>query len=365
MLADAAVDRFNSKAEVYQHLNDHLPCHSVEAIKRRLQTLKWMTFVPSSSRSASIISSYSTPSSPASSHESYATRSAMHVRSRPQTWSAQEDARLISTGRCLDSPSLTPKQFFAVVAETTGNRTAGAIFLTSTMSYCQNGPSTSPTDVFAVNRSTSAPTSPCRTTSPPTVIISLNTPTQLKEQRTLQFAIIIDYTVFDESTQSMQIPQYHYAISTVSRTILYSPTAVSMIRPLLDTIDIDESVPTYTINAFSPKRTSSPTPSFEHEAHRQTMPTTRLTQDGLTPLLPSDPLSLLLFIMTMDEIVNVLEARDPIYIGGHPLHYIAYADDLITLAPNAAALQNKLSRLAGACGIIDQRQQKPYNQHSR
>ncbi|VDQ06916.1 unnamed protein product [Trichobilharzia regenti] len=58
-----------------------------------------------------------------------------------------------------------------------------------------------------------------------------------------------------------------------------------MIRPLPNTVDIDESVPTYTINAFSPRRTSSPTPNFEHEAQRQIIPTTRLTQDGLTPLV--------------------------------------------------------------------------------
>ncbi|VDQ01977.1 unnamed protein product [Trichobilharzia regenti] len=62
-----------------------------------------------------------------------------------------------------------------------------------------------------------------------------------------------------------------------------------MIRPLLDTIDIDESVPPYIVNAFSPKRTSSPTPNFEHEAQRQIMPTTRLTQDGLTPLVNMTP----------------------------------------------------------------------------
>ncbi|VDQ05569.1 unnamed protein product [Trichobilharzia regenti] len=220
MLADAAVDRFNSKAELYQHLRDHLPHRSVEAIKRRLQTLKWMTFVPSSSDSASNIGSYSTPSSPESSHESYATRSAPYIRSKPQTWSSQEDTRLISSARCLDSPSLTPKQFFALVAETIGNRTAGAvckrlymlkwrrtlnsslptIVLTSTTSYRQIEPSTSPTDVFTLNRSISAPTSPCRTTSTPTVMISSNMPTQLKEQRTLQFVVINDYTVFDEST---------------------------------------------------------------------------------------------------------------------------------------------------------------------
>ncbi|VDP97145.1 unnamed protein product, partial [Trichobilharzia regenti] len=152
-------------------------------------------------------------------------------------------------------------------------------------SYRQIEPSTSPTDVFTVNRSVSAPTSPYRTTSSPTVIISSNMSTQLKEQRALQFVVINDYTVFNESTQSMQILQYHYAISTVNTTILHSPAAVAVIRPLLDTIDIDESVPTYTINAFSPKRTSSPTPNFEHEAQRQIMPTTRLTQDGLTPLV--------------------------------------------------------------------------------
>ncbi|VDQ16517.1 unnamed protein product [Trichobilharzia regenti] len=126
MLADAAVDRFNSKADLYQHLHDHLPYRSVEAIKRRLQALKWMTFVPPSSDSASNIGSYSTTSSQASSHESYVTRSELYVRSRPQTWSAQ-DARLISTARCLDSPSLTPKQFFALVAETIGDRTTGAV----------------------------------------------------------------------------------------------------------------------------------------------------------------------------------------------------------------------------------------------
>ncbi|VDQ17063.1 unnamed protein product [Trichobilharzia regenti] len=212
---------------------------------------------------------------------------------------------MISTARCLDSPSLTPKQFFALVAETFGDRTAGAVckrlynlkwrrtlnpspptvVLTSTTSYRQIEPSTSPTDVFTVNRSISAPTSPCRTTSTPTVIISSSMPTQLKEQRALQFAVINDYTVLDESTQSMRILQYHYATSTANRTFLYSPTAVSVIRPLLDTIDIDQSVPTYTINAFSPKRTSSPTPNFEHEAQRQNMPTTRLTQGGLTPLV--------------------------------------------------------------------------------
>ncbi|VDP99243.1 unnamed protein product [Trichobilharzia regenti] len=217
MLADAAVDRFNNKAELYQHLHDHLPHRSAEAIKCRLQTLKWMTFVPSSSRSASTIGSYSTPSSPVS-HEIYATRPAQYIRLRPQTWSAQEDARLILTARCLDSPSLTPKQFFALVAETTGGHTAGAVckhlyslkwrrtlnpslptvLLTSTTSYRQIEPSTSPTDVFTVNRSISVPTSPCRTT--PTVIISSSMPTQLKEQRVLQFAVINDYTVFDEST---------------------------------------------------------------------------------------------------------------------------------------------------------------------
>ncbi|VDP95230.1 unnamed protein product [Trichobilharzia regenti] len=279
MLADAAVDRFNSKAELYQHQHDHLPHRSVEAIKRRLQTLKWMAFVPSSTCSTSTIGSYSTPSSPASSHESYATRSALYIRSRPETWSAQEDTRLISTSRCLDSPSLTPKQFFALVSETIGNRTTGAvckrlynlkwrrtlnpslltIVLTSTTSYRQIEPSTLPTDVFTINRSICAPTGPCRTTSTPTVIISSSMPTQLKEQRALQFAVINYYTVFDESTQSMQIAQYHYAISTVNKTILYSPTAVA--------------------------RTSSPTPNFEREAQRQIMPTTRLTQDGLTPLV--------------------------------------------------------------------------------
>ncbi|VDQ04181.1 unnamed protein product [Trichobilharzia regenti] len=125
MLADAAVNRFNSKPDLYQHLHDHLPHRSVEAIKRRLQTLKRMTFVPLSSRPASTIGSYSTPSSPASSHESYATRSALYTRPRPQTWSAQEDARLISTPRCLDSFSPAPKQFFALVAETIGNHTVG------------------------------------------------------------------------------------------------------------------------------------------------------------------------------------------------------------------------------------------------
>nr|CAH8868074.1 unnamed protein product [Trichobilharzia regenti] len=182
MLADAAVDRFISQAELYQHLHDHLSHRLVEVIKRRLQTLKWMTFVPSSSRSASTVGSYSTPSSPASSHESYAARSALHIRSRPQTWSAQEGSRLMSTARCLDSPSLAPKQFFALVAETIGNRTTSVIckrlcklkwrrtlnpslptiVLTSNTSYRQTEPSTSPTDVFSVNRSISAPTSPCR-----------------------------------------------------------------------------------------------------------------------------------------------------------------------------------------------------------
>ncbi|VDQ17074.1 unnamed protein product [Trichobilharzia regenti] len=116
MLADAAVDRFNSKAKLYQHLCDHLPNRSVEAIKRRLQTLKWMISVPSLSRSASTIGSYSTPSSPASSHESYATSSALYIHPRPQTWSAQEDARLNAPARRLDSPSITPKRFFALVA---------------------------------------------------------------------------------------------------------------------------------------------------------------------------------------------------------------------------------------------------------
>ncbi|VDQ08932.1 unnamed protein product [Trichobilharzia regenti] len=86
-----------------------------------------MTFAPSSSHSTSTIGSYSTPSSLASSHESYATRSLLYIRPRPQTWSAQEDTRLISAARCLDSPLLAPKQFFALVAETIGNRTAGAI----------------------------------------------------------------------------------------------------------------------------------------------------------------------------------------------------------------------------------------------
>ncbi|VDP99552.1 unnamed protein product [Trichobilharzia regenti] len=221
MLSDAAVDRLNSKAELYQHLHDHLPRRSVEAIKIRLQTLKWMKLIPSSSRSASTIGSYSTPSSPASSHESYATRLALHIRSRPQTWSTQEDAWLASTPICLDSASLTPKQFFALVAETIGDGTAGAvckrifklkwrrtlnpslptIVLTSATSYCQIEPSISPTDALTVNRSISAPTSSCRTTSTPTVIISSSMPTQLKEQRALQFAVINDYTVFDESTQ--------------------------------------------------------------------------------------------------------------------------------------------------------------------
>ncbi|VDQ05918.1 unnamed protein product [Trichobilharzia regenti] len=156
-----------------------------------------MTFTPSLSRSATTIGSYSTPPSPASSHESYATRSALYIRSRPQAWSAQEDARLISTTRYLYSPSLTPKQFFALVAETIGDRTAGAVckrlynlkwgrtlnpslptvVLTSTTSYRQIEPRTSPT----VNRSISAPASPCRTTLTPTVIISSSMPTQLKE----------------------------------------------------------------------------------------------------------------------------------------------------------------------------------------
>ncbi|VDQ13983.1 unnamed protein product [Trichobilharzia regenti] len=58
-----------------------------------------------------------------------------------------------------------------------------------------------------------------------------------------------------------------------------------MIQPLLDTIDTDESVPIYAVNAFSHRRTSSPTPNFEYEAQRQIMPVTRLTQDGLTPLV--------------------------------------------------------------------------------
>ncbi|VDQ03110.1 unnamed protein product [Trichobilharzia regenti] len=61
-----------------------------------------------------------------------------------------------------------------------------------------------------------------------------------------------------------------------------------------------------------------------------------------------DPLSPLLFSMTMDEILTVLEAHDSIYFDGHPLHYIAYADDLIILAPSAAALQNKLRCIAAS-----------------
>ncbi|VDP95231.1 unnamed protein product [Trichobilharzia regenti] len=61
-----------------------------------------------------------------------------------------------------------------------------------------------------------------------------------------------------------------------------------------------------------------------------------------------DPPSPLLFIMTMDEILNVLEAYDPIYVDGYPLHYIAYAGDLNILAPNAVALQNKLICIAAS-----------------
>lgn len=59
-----------------------------------------------------------------------------------------------------------------------------------------------------------------------------------------------------------------------------------------------------------------------------------------------DPLSPLLFIMSLDEALESIETDSPVIVDGLPISYIAYADDLVILAPNADLLQKKLDKLA-------------------
>ncbi|VDP95901.1 unnamed protein product, partial [Trichobilharzia regenti] len=59
-----------------------------------------------------------------------------------------------------------------------------------------------------------------------------------------------------------------------------------------------------------------------------------------------DPLSPLLFIMVLDEALSAIDQESPLFVGGHPIHYIAYADDLLLFAPDANSLQRKLDILA-------------------
>ncbi|CAH8532139.1 unnamed protein product [Schistosoma haematobium] len=59
-----------------------------------------------------------------------------------------------------------------------------------------------------------------------------------------------------------------------------------------------------------------------------------------------DPLSPLLFIMVLDEVLEGLDPMTHLQIDGETLNYIAYADDLVIFAPNATLLQQKLNRIS-------------------
>nr|CAJ00246.1 TPA: polyprotein [Schistosoma mansoni] len=59
-----------------------------------------------------------------------------------------------------------------------------------------------------------------------------------------------------------------------------------------------------------------------------------------------DPLSPLLFIMVLDEVLEGLDPMTHLTVDGESLNYIAYADDLVVFAPNAELLQRKLDRIS-------------------
>lgn len=59
-----------------------------------------------------------------------------------------------------------------------------------------------------------------------------------------------------------------------------------------------------------------------------------------------DPLSPLLFIMVLDEVLEGLDPTTHLHIDGEVVNYIAYADDLVVFAPNANLLQQKLNRIS-------------------
>ncbi|VDO99720.1 unnamed protein product [Schistosoma margrebowiei] len=59
-----------------------------------------------------------------------------------------------------------------------------------------------------------------------------------------------------------------------------------------------------------------------------------------------DPLSPLLFIMVLDEVLEGLDPMTHLQIDGEVLNYIAYADDLVIFAPNATLLQRKRNRIS-------------------
>ncbi|VDP96401.1 unnamed protein product [Trichobilharzia regenti] len=123
-LADANVDRFAFRSQLYDYLHAQLPHRSAEAIKSRLKILRWQ--IDSSSSSASLNSGPSSSDSP-SSLSSSSTSSSTPPRHPARRWSPDEDQLLLNSVHQLDLPSLLNVRLYSILAALFTDRTPDGI----------------------------------------------------------------------------------------------------------------------------------------------------------------------------------------------------------------------------------------------